>query len=97
MKRVTNLGQPGSGKSTLARVLGDRTGLPVFHVDHIHWKPGWVQRDDAERADVLIVLDVGVWRRLWRVSSRFVRFYGKQRPDMAAGCPEGDWSELFDF
>jgi adenylate kinase family enzyme len=49
MKRVMIVGQPGSGKSTLARLLGDKTGLPVVHMDLIHWKPGWVERDRAEK------------------------------------------------
>ncbi|SIN81887.1 Adenylate kinase [Vannielia litorea] len=39
------VGGPGSGKSTLARALGALTGLPVFHMDHIHYAPGWVPRD----------------------------------------------------
>lgn len=45
MQRVMIVGGPGSGKSTLARALGARTGLPVHHMDHIHWMPGWVERD----------------------------------------------------
>jgi adenylate kinase family enzyme len=49
MHRVMIIGQPGSGKSTLARQLGQRTGLPVFHMDHIHWQPGWVERPKAEK------------------------------------------------
>lgn len=51
MKRVMIVGGPGSGKSTLARLLGERTGLPVHHMDHIHWKPGWQvrSRDDKDR------------------------------------------------
>jgi adenylate kinase family enzyme len=44
------VGQPGSGKSTLARSLGALTGLPVVHIDHIHWKPGWEERSAAEKA-----------------------------------------------
>jgi len=44
MKRVMVVGGPGSGKSTFARALGARTGLPVFHMDLIHWLPGWVER-----------------------------------------------------
>ena len=36
MQRVMIVGQPGSGKSTLARRLGERTGLPVVHIDTIH-------------------------------------------------------------
>ncbi|MGR3794113.1 AAA family ATPase [Vannielia sp. SX4] len=39
------VGGPGSGKSTLARALGAVTGLPVFHMDHIHYAPGWVPRE----------------------------------------------------
>ena len=49
MKRVMIVGGPGSGKSTLARMLGGATGLPVFHMDHIHWKPGWVERTAEEK------------------------------------------------
>jgi adenylate kinase family enzyme len=44
MQRVMIVGGPGSGKSTLARALGARTGLPVYHMDHIHWQSGWVER-----------------------------------------------------
>lgn len=49
MQRVMIVGGPGSGKSTLARLLGEKTGLPVFHMDHLHWKPGWEPRDDEEK------------------------------------------------
>ncbi len=49
MQRVMIVGGPGSGKSTLARALGERTGLPVYHMDHIHWLPGWVQRPHAQK------------------------------------------------
>lgn len=49
MKRVMIVGQPGSGKSTLARLIGDRTGLPVFHMDQIHWMSGWIERTKPEK------------------------------------------------
>jgi len=49
MKRVMITGQPGAGKSTLARAIGNITGLPIVHVDLIHWMPGWVERDKAEK------------------------------------------------
>ncbi|HEX8580076.1 MAG TPA: topology modulation protein [Allosphingosinicella sp.] len=49
MHRIMIIGQPGSGKSTLARTLGDLTGLPVIHIDKIHWRPGWVERSKAEK------------------------------------------------
>src|SRR5690242_12642695 len=50
MQRVMIVGGPGSGKSMLARALGARTGLPVHHIDHIHWMPGWVERPAAEKS-----------------------------------------------
>ena len=116
MKRVMIVGQPGSGKSTLARALGEVTGLPVFHMDMIHWKPGWVERPLAEkipmaneiesgrrwifegglsatyenrlaRADTLVVLDVPLWRRSWRVFRRTWRDHGTTRPDLPENCP----------
>lgn len=49
MKRVMIVGGPGSGKSTLARALGKKTGLPVYHMDHIHWMSGWEMRPTPER------------------------------------------------
>lgn len=46
------VGGPGSGKSTMAVKLGEITGLPVFHVDQIIHKPGWIWRDDAESLEM---------------------------------------------
>lgn len=57
MRRVLVLGSSGSGKSTFARRLGERTGLPVTHIDQLFWSPGWVQVETgvyhARLADVV--------------------------------------------
>lgn len=47
------IGQPGAGKSTLAMKLGERTGLPVVHLDKIHWMPGWVERPLSEKIPLI--------------------------------------------
>ncbi len=49
MQRVMIVGGPGSGKSTLAQALSVLSGLPVFHIDHIHWQAGWVERPRAAK------------------------------------------------
>lgn len=53
MQRVMIIGQPGSGKSTLARALGAATGLPIYHLDHIHWTPGWVEREREAKTEMV--------------------------------------------
>lgn len=57
MKRVMIVGGPGSGKSTLARSLSDVTGLPVFHMDHLHWKAGWVERARVEKVPMALEIE----------------------------------------
>lgn len=126
MRRVMIVGGSGSGKSTLARELGRITGLPVYHMDHIHWMPGWKPRSRAQRtvmanaveardswifeggfsatydnrafrADTLIWLDLPVGLRLWRVTWRLLRYWGRGRPDMPPGCREGLHRETLKF
>lgn len=48
MKRVLVLGSGGSGKSTFARKIAEKTGLPLYHLDALFWKPGWVQPKPEE-------------------------------------------------
>ena len=47
-KRILLIGCPGSGKSTLAKKLGQKTGLPVIHLDTIYWLPHWERRPQEE-------------------------------------------------
>lgn len=44
--------------------------------------------DRLARADTLIFIDLPVWLRLWRVTQRGIRYWGRTRPDMAPDCPE---------
>lgn len=62
MRRILIIGSPGAGKSTLAHALSGRTGLPLHHLDRIHWLPGWVERDrDEARATVAEMLATDRW------------------------------------
>lgn len=56
------IGSPGSGKSTLARAIAARLDLPVHHMDHIHCHPGWVERDAAEKMEMVrAVIATDAW------------------------------------
>ena len=48
MQRVLIIGPCGAGKSTLAGELGQRLKLPVFHMDQLNWRPGWVESSKDE-------------------------------------------------
>ncbi len=50
-RRVVVTGLAGSGKSTFSRLLGEKTGLPVIHLDLEFWKPGWVAPTPDEWRD----------------------------------------------
>jgi adenylate kinase family enzyme len=42
-RRIVIIGPGGAGKSTLARRIGARLGLPVIHLDAMHWRAGWIE------------------------------------------------------
>ena len=57
MERILIIGCSGAGKTTLAKQLGETMHLPVYHLDKLWWKPGWVEESveyfDAELAEIL--------------------------------------------
>jgi adenylate kinase family enzyme len=48
MQRVLVIGSGGAGKSTFASGLGERTGLPVIHLDALYWRSGWTETPSDE-------------------------------------------------
>jgi adenylate kinase family enzyme len=48
MERVAVIGSGGAGKSMLARQISAIAGLPIIHLDHHYWSPGWVPTPDDE-------------------------------------------------
>jgi len=61
-QRILVVGSGGAGKSTFARALGQRTGLPVVHLDRVFWQPGWTpMQDDAWRSTVAELVADEAW------------------------------------
>ena len=79
MQRIMIIGSGGSGKSTLARKLGEKTGLPVVHLDKLFWKPGW-ESVSQEEFDILHRQELAKER--WILDGNFDR----TMPERLARC-----------
>ena len=59
-QKILVIGCAGSGKSTLSRELRDITGLPLFHLDNIWWRPdrSHISREEFDRKlDEILLTD----------------------------------------
>ena len=70
MERIMIIGCGGSGKSTLARQLGEKTGLPVVHLDKLFWRPGWV---NITREEFDAVHNAAIEEKKWILDGNFDR------------------------
>jgi adenylate kinase family enzyme len=52
-KRIMVTGICGAGKSTLSKIIGEKFGLPVVHIDKFFWSKNWTQRDNTECLQLL--------------------------------------------
>jgi len=68
IRRIALIGSPGSGKSTLAREIGVALGLPVYHLDRLYHRPGWVQ---TPRAEWVALQEELVGREEWIIDGNY--------------------------
>ena len=75
MKKVVVLGCSGSGKSTFSLQLHNATGLPLYHLDKVWWKPDrtHITRDEFDKR-----LDDLVNRDSWILDGDYSRTYEKR-------------------
>lgn len=70
MKRIIVIGCPGSGKTTLAIKLGEKTGLPLYHLDAIWHR---ADRTNISRADFDARLAEILSRDEWIIDGNYSR------------------------
>ena len=71
-QKIIVVGCPGSGKSTLSKELRDVTGLPLFHLDNIWWKPdkSHISREEFDqKLDEILLTD------RWMIDGNYSRTY----------------------
>lgn len=57
MERIIVIGCPGSGKTTFSGQIAEKTGLPLVHLDALHWRDGW-QTVPKEEFDELLLAEL---------------------------------------
>ena len=75
--KIVIRGYSGSGKSTLARKLGEKYGIPVLHLDRVHWMANWTERGDAEMLQM--VKDFMDKNESWVIDGNYSGLYQQRR------------------
>lgn len=70
--KIVVLGCPGSGKSVFSLRLGEKTGLPVIHLDNVWWRP---DRSHITRAEFDRRLDEILRGDAWILDGDYSRTY----------------------
>jgi adenylate kinase family enzyme len=77
MSRVLVIGPCGAGKSTLSVELAHKLGLPVFHMDQLNWRPGWVESSKDEIRERLAAI---VATDRWLIDGTYGGTLGERLP-----------------
>lgn len=101
INKIHITGNAGSGKSTLSRLLGEKTGLPVYGLDKIVWKSGWEKSPATERVERELELVQrpewiieGVSNRI-RHAAELVIFLDRSRTTCILRCLKRNYPYLF--
>lgn len=78
--KVAVIGYSGAGKSTLARILGDKYGIPVLHLDKVQFTSNWQEQDrEAARSIVAAFME----SPHWVIDGNYQGFYQERRLEEA--------------
>ena len=79
--KIMVIGYSGSGKSTLARKLAEKHGIPVMHLDAVHFSAGWRERSAEEKlCDVENFLNEN---NSWVIDGTYTKLFYDRRTEEA--------------
>ena len=73
MDRILIVGSPGSGKTTLGRIMAEKLGLPLVHLDKLFWREGWV---NVSREEFDALLTAELEKEKWIIDGNYSRTLG---------------------
>lgn len=79
--KIAVLGYSGAGKSTLAARLGELYGLPVLHLDKVHFLSNWEERELSEKRR--IVADFMNNNDGWVIDGNYSKLFRAERLEQA--------------
>lgn len=68
MKKVIVIGCPGGGKSTVSRVLHNKTGIPLYHLDMMYWN---TDKTTVEKSVFLERLSAVLEKNEWIIDGNY--------------------------
>lgn len=78
--KIEIYGYSGSGKSTLAHDLGAKLGLPVLHMDTVHFLPGWQVREMDEKRRMI---EEFMKNSDWVIDGNYTNLFYRERMEQA--------------
>ena len=87
--KISIIGYSGAGKSTTARILGEKLGIPVLHLDTVYHMPGWQVRPNED--SISIVSEFMAKNDSWVMDGNYKAIIQRQRFE------QSDLIIFFDF
>lgn len=81
--KIAIIGHSGCGKSTLAAFLSERYGLPLLHIDSIHFLPGWVEREHEDEFALMHAFLEENSERGWVIDGNYMKLEHERRMEEA--------------